>query len=142
MSPLIDCVFLLLIFFLATTMLKKKEKQIPVNMPDMNLSSSSEASPAIRVITLGSDNRFYTMGERQTGVGRVTYKPIDGDLGDFLSGMSSIDGVEAPIRLDVPRNTRFARIVELLDLFQNKEFDNVSLRLLDDYSARRMLESN
>ena len=38
MTPLIDCVFLLLIFFLVTTMLKKLEKQIPVVLPDPTLS--------------------------------------------------------------------------------------------------------
>ena len=31
MSPLIDCVFLLLIFFLVTTMMKKWEMQIPLS---------------------------------------------------------------------------------------------------------------
>ena len=32
MSPLIDCVFLLLIFFLVTTMMKKWEMQIPLTL--------------------------------------------------------------------------------------------------------------
>ena len=35
MSPLIDCVFLLLIFFLVTTMMKKWEMQIPLSLPEM-----------------------------------------------------------------------------------------------------------
>ena len=35
MSPLIDCVFLLLIFFLVTTMMKKWEMQIPLTLPTM-----------------------------------------------------------------------------------------------------------
>lgn len=35
MSPLIDCVFLLLIFFLVTTMMKKWEMQIPLSLPTM-----------------------------------------------------------------------------------------------------------
>ena len=34
MSPLIDCVFLLLIFFLVTTMMKKWEMQIPLTYND------------------------------------------------------------------------------------------------------------
>ena len=33
MSPLIDCVFLLLIFFLVSTMTKVKSRDIPVNLP-------------------------------------------------------------------------------------------------------------
>ena len=38
MSPLIDCVFLLLIFFLVTTMMKKWEMQIPLTLPTMTSS--------------------------------------------------------------------------------------------------------
>ena len=34
LSPLIDCVFLLLIFFLVTSMIKRFERQIPVNLSD------------------------------------------------------------------------------------------------------------
>lgn len=33
MSPLIDCVFLLLIFFLVSTMTKVKNRDIPVDLP-------------------------------------------------------------------------------------------------------------
>ena len=40
MSPLIDCVFLLLIFFLVTTMMKKWEMQIPLSLPSMTSSLS------------------------------------------------------------------------------------------------------
>lgn len=41
MSPLIDCVFLLLIFFLVTTMMKKWEMQIPLSLPSMTSSLSN-----------------------------------------------------------------------------------------------------
>ncbi|NWK56669.1 biopolymer transporter ExbD [Verrucomicrobiaceae bacterium N1E253] len=139
MSPLIDCVFLLLVFFLATTMLKKKEKQIPVNMPDMNLSSSKEPTPEIQVVAMGPRGNFYTLGARQTNIGRVTYKKIRQTLPDYLTELGAVHPAGAPIRLDVPRETRFALIVELLDLFQEKQFDNVSLRLLDEQSSKKML---
>ena len=41
MSPLLDCVFLLLIFFLVTTMMKKWEMQIPLTLPTMTSSLST-----------------------------------------------------------------------------------------------------
>lgn len=139
MSPLIDCVFLLLVFFLATTMLKKKEKQIPVSMPDMNLSSSSEPTAEIQVVAMGPRGNFYTLGERQTNIGRVTYKRIRTELPEYLKELREVHPAGDPIRLDVPRETRFALIVELLDLFQEQQFDNVSLRLLDEQSSKKML---
>ena len=142
MSPLIDCVFLLLVFFLATTMLKKKEKQIPIQMPDMNLSSSKKATPEIQVIAMGPLGNFYTLGERQTNIGRVTYRKIQEKLHVYLGKLSESHPAGDPIRLDVPRDTRFAVIVELLDLFQENQLTNVSLRLMDEQSAKSMLRRN
>ena len=34
MAPLIDCVFLLLIFFLVATTFKKVDKEVPMNLPE------------------------------------------------------------------------------------------------------------
>jgi len=138
MSPLIDCVFLLLVFFLATTMLKKKEKQIPVHMPDMNLAGSMTATPEIEVIAMGPSGEFYTLGERQTNIGRVTYRKIRGELSEYLGKLSTTQPAGDPIRMDVPRDTRFEVIVQLLDLFQENQFSNVSLRLMDDQSLKAM----
>ena len=39
MAPLIDCVFLLLIFFLVATTLKKIEKEVPLELPDAKLAA-------------------------------------------------------------------------------------------------------
>ena len=50
MSPLIDCVFLLLIFFLVTTMMKKWEMQIPLSLPEMTSSLSTTRSGENTVI--------------------------------------------------------------------------------------------
>ncbi len=36
MSPLIDCVFLLLIFFLVATMSKKVNKDVDIRLPESN----------------------------------------------------------------------------------------------------------
>jgi biopolymer transport protein ExbD len=53
LSSLIDCVFLLLIFFLVTTMLKRKETIIPVVMPEATSSLSAEAHEEVLVLGLG-----------------------------------------------------------------------------------------
>ena len=52
LSPLIDCVFLLLIFFLVTSILKRKEKQIQVDLPDNTASVSAETAEEQIVIGL------------------------------------------------------------------------------------------
>ena len=53
MSPLIDCVFLLLIFFLVSTMSKKENKDIEISLP---VSSSAEKLlPSNKIIVIGVD---------------------------------------------------------------------------------------
>ena len=62
MSPLIDCVFLLLIFFLVSTMTKVKSRDIPVNLP------TSEAA-----VKLKPDDKQAIVGidmDRDTPFGR------------------------------------------------------------------------
>ena len=56
MSPLIDCVFLLLIFFLVTTMMKKLEKQIPIEVPDPAVTISENMDARRVILALGKDS--------------------------------------------------------------------------------------
>ena len=42
MAPLLDIVFLLLIFFLVTASLKKPHKELPVHVPDAALAAKSK----------------------------------------------------------------------------------------------------
>ena len=60
MSPLIDCVFLLLIFFLITTMMKKLEKQIPIEVPDPAVTISERMDTRRVILAIGKDGRYYS----------------------------------------------------------------------------------
>ena len=60
MSPLIDCVFLLLIFFLVTTMMKKWEMQIPLSLPSMTSSlSTTRAGEEAVIIAVDEEKNVY-----------------------------------------------------------------------------------
>lgn len=60
MSPLIDCVFLLLIFFLVTTMMKKWEMQIPLTLPTMTSSlSTTRAGKEAVIIAVDEKKNVY-----------------------------------------------------------------------------------
>ena len=61
MSPLIDCVFLLLIFFLVSTMTKKENRDIDITLPQSN--SAEKLLPNDDEIVIGVDaegNLFLT----------------------------------------------------------------------------------
>ena len=66
MSPLIDCVFLLLIFFLVTTMMKKWEMQIPLTLPTMtsSLSTTRAGKEAVIIAVDEKKNVYQVVGAR------------------------------------------------------------------------------
>ena len=47
LTPLIDCVFLLLIFFLVSSQLKKVEKRLDVKLPDAQVVKTYKATPDV-----------------------------------------------------------------------------------------------
>ena len=85
MSPLIDCVFLLLIFFLVTTMMKKWEMQIPLTLPTMTSSlSTTRAGEEAVIIAVDEKKNVYQVVGHDAYSGESTYLPVK-DLSAFLS---------------------------------------------------------
>ncbi len=128
MSPLIDCVFLLLIFFLVTTMMKKLEKQIPVQMPDS--TSAIADNPNDRLLVIGVDEQglpFRDSGQRD-GDGNLQYARID-DLAAYLKEVVARDGVGRPIRLDAAAGAPFQTVIDALDVCSIQGFEKVGVHL-------------
>lgn len=133
LSPLIDCVFLLLIFFLVTTMLKRKETIIPVTMPDATSALSSEAREDVLVIGLAADGSFLEPGSRDR-YGVLAYhagRALDVYLDDLLRERGP-DALRTPVRFDVDRNTPFQKTIDALDACKLRGFENVSVKLRPD----------
>ena len=120
MSPLIDCVFLLLIFFLVTTMLKKPSKDIEVDLPYSNAAIEMEPNEDT-VIGIDKRGHFYFDGVR---VGRM-------DLRRYLGEISSTNPDQG-IRLDCDRKARNIHVAEVLDLCNFYQINNVGLRTYDE----------
>jgi biopolymer transport protein ExbD len=130
MSPLIDCVFLLLIFFLVTTMLKKTEKQIPIVLPESDLALALEADSDVLTLGVDQDGQIY-LGRRGTSSDQmITYEPLD-DLTLYLKELSKQPDGKQPIQLAVDRNTETQEVIKLLDIFQIQGFEHVFVRIRD-----------
>ena len=126
LSPLIDCVFLLLIFFLVTTMIKFKEKQIPVTLPDPTSSLSAEANSDVYIIGVDEGGNYF----HEAGVGRygeVRWAKVD-DLAAFLRELSLTRDQSLPLRLSADRETPFQTVIEAMDVAQLQGFDRVEVK--------------
>ncbi len=127
MTPLIDCVFLLLIFFLVTSQLKRWERQIPVSLADPTASVSAEMRSDAFSMGLSSDNRVFKENGRDDN-GVLQFTDV-GDVDVFISELIGQRGANSPIELVVEEKTPFQTVIDLLDRLQLAGLDQVRSRM-------------
>lgn len=129
MSPLIDCVFLLLIFFLVTTMMKKWEMQIPLTLPSITSSLSTakiEEYPIL--LAVDEKRRLFQIVSHDAYSGEQRYIRIrDFDL--FLNNILTKKGTGAVIEVTAYRNVPIEIVIEVFDKCQIKGFSQTKVRL-------------
>jgi biopolymer transport protein ExbD len=135
LSPLIDCVFLLLIFFLVTSMIKRWEHQVPVRLPDQSATLADAPARQAIVIAVDAHGQHY----RQTGLGAFgeqTFAPID-DLAAHLLAVAGQRGTGAPIEIAAERTTPFQVLLDTVDICQLQGFEEVTSRITTQLRRRR-----
>ena len=129
MSPLIDCVFLLLIFFLVTTMMKKWEMQIPLTLPTMTSSlSTTRAGEEAVIIAVDEKKNVYQVVGHDAYSGESTYLPVK-DLSAFLSELRNSRGVETNIDVTAYRTVPVSTVIVIFDQCQIQGFTHSRVRL-------------
>ncbi len=74
LTPLIDVVFLLLIFFLVAARYSEEERQLPVQLPEASEARPLIAKPLELYINIDVQGRFFVTGKQ------LTLKELDGVL--------------------------------------------------------------
>lgn len=127
MSPLIDCVFLLLIFFLVATTLKKIDRELPIQLPN-----------AVRAIEAAADNSMLIIGVDELGRPYLDGAlATPGQLLDRLNGVMATDP-DRRIRIDADRDTNFQDVVHILEALNVRSLKNVSVRVGDHDDQNQM----
>ena len=136
MSPLIDCVFLLLIFFLITTMMKKLEKQIPIEVPDPAVTISERMDARRVILAIGKDGRYYS-AERRLQDGRPDFRTVP-DVDKFVEdlGRMAQNNGEINVRLYADPDVEFQTVIEMLDKLQINHLNKVDVRMRDYRESR------
>ena len=62
-TPLIDVVFLLLIFFLVATRFSEEERQLEINLPEATEALPAAIQPNEIVINIDANGRYYIEGK-------------------------------------------------------------------------------
>ena len=105
-------------------MIKKWEKQIPIQLPDSSFQLASEASEVIEKVAVDEKGNFYrAIGKDKSGF--TLFSPIASFEKLCAEYIEQGKGVE----LHVPKNLEFQKVISLLDRFQENGLKDVSLRL-------------
>lgn len=141
LSPLIDCVFLLLIFFLVTSMIKRFERQIPVALSDGTSAIEQEKFDESFTVGVSQEGILYGATDEVNEFGVVTYAPLKDPEG-YLKGEKAVRGADAPIIMAVERGTPFQVVVEVQDQLEILGFTQVRFRIRDSSLAPGEKRSN
>lgn len=116
MSPLIDCVFLLLIFFLVSTTLKKVDSELPLDLPEAN--NTLEVKQPIDFASIGIDveGNFFLNGSP------ITISQLQKNLSTAKQTTP-----DKKYRLDIDRKTEFVKVMEVFDLMRFLDIQNAGI---------------
>jgi biopolymer transport protein ExbD len=117
MAPLIDCVFLLLIFFLVAGTLKKAHKELEIELPNSAASKEAKSEYATLIIEVTRDGKIYLDSE-----------PMSKTLLRTRLRNAAAEFPERQVRIDGDRNTAYQHITYLMDLLQFEGLKNVRFR--------------
>ncbi len=117
MAPLIDCVFLLISFFLVATTLKKIDRELPLELPEAAAAVSKQVQDNMTIISIDRQGNLY-LGSEPVGQGYLSQK---------LRELAKQDP-NHHIRIDADRDAPLWSAVQVLDLCDFENLHNVGIK--------------
>ncbi|WP_201352694.1 ExbD/TolR family protein [Hydrogenimonas urashimensis] len=112
MTPLVDVVFLLLIFFLVTSVFKKDELALLLNLPEGKEGGQMVKRKEV-IIEMGEDTLAYN--------GRpIDFKTLDKELGAIVEK-------RLPVIIRIDEKVEYGRIIKLFDMLKKHRLSNIAL---------------
>jgi biopolymer transport protein ExbD len=111
LTPLIDIVFLLLIFFMVFSVFKKDDFVLNIDLPS---SKEAQIEDQHKNTTIELNNESLSFNGKE-----VTF--------DTLRDACSFVDTEELVVLSIDKNVRYEKIVHLLDILKEKRLENISL---------------
>jgi biopolymer transport protein ExbD len=115
MAPLIDCMFLLLIFFLVATTLKDFTKELDIQLPEADAAMRVPVDPNTLVLGFDREGNYYVNGE-----------PATKEL--LLEKIEKAVESKMVVRIDGDRRADYESCVELMELCRIQGVQDVKLR--------------
>ncbi len=112
-TPLIDVVFLLLIFFMVSTVFKKSEVALLLNLPEVN--DGEAQGTADKEITIELSNEKMAFNGKELAIEELNDK------------LATVANKEIPIELRIDKDVKYEQVVKVLDHLKKNSLNNLSL---------------
>ena len=120
LTSMMDCIFLMLIFFLVSSQLKKVEKEIPMELPTATVAKDVKATPDLITVQVNSKGELFVNSKSVGGAG----------LRSALTAAKQ-ENPDRRIRLDGDIYAPFRAIVQVLDTCQQEGLTVVGIHTAD-----------
>jgi len=117
LTPVIDVVFILLIFFLVTSVFKKEELALMLDLP------TSKA----KEIQVKQEQVFIELS-----VNKLAIKGIEVSFESLEDNLKSIKNKEESVIVRIDKKVPYERVVKVLDLLQKYSLNNLALVTNED----------
>ncbi|AXH08841.1 biopolymer transporter ExbD [Malaciobacter halophilus] len=112
LTPIIDVVFILLIFFIVTSVFKKDELALMLDLP------SSQA----KELEVNKEQIFIELSEDKLAI-----KGIEVSFISLEDNLKEVKNKTKPIVVRIDKNVKYERVVKVLDLLQKYDLTNLAL---------------
>lgn len=112
LTPLIDVVFLLLIFFMVSSVFKKEELALLLNLPKSEAGKSENVQKKFITIELAS--------------GSIAFEGSKITIDELKNKVKDLEK-KTLVNLRVDGEVKYNRLVDILDLLQKNKLENLSL---------------
>ena len=135
MAPMIDCVFLLLIFFIVAATIRKKHMELPIELPSTGSAIEKKADDQTLVVSVvsrdgGVSYALTTVGERtRSGGGAQEYLTLQ-PLIEALK-QSAEELPDRAVRIDADVGVPYGSVAQVVDHLEVYGLRRIALRTRD-----------
>ncbi|RXJ81428.1 biopolymer transporter ExbD [Arcobacter sp. F2176] len=112
LTPIIDVVFILLIFFIVTSVFKKEELALVLDLPKSNAKETE----------VSKDEIFIELSPTKLAI-----KGIEVSFESLEDNLKQIKDKTKPLIIRIDEKVQYKRVVKVLDLLQKYNLNNLAL---------------
>ena len=117
LTAVIDVVFILLIFFIVTSVFKKDELALILDLPKADAKATE----------IKDDQIFIELNENKLAI-----KGIEVSFESLESNLKEVKDNKKAVIIRIDKNTKYERVIKVLDLLQKYNLNNLALVTNED----------